>query len=209
MTRERVVIDTNVFVSGLLSSTSPPGRAVERAATEDQLVASMATLRELTANAVVSEIRSVCVREASRCVITATGASGGDCRGRAEGASVPGPRRRQVSRSGVGWSGRPHHHRRRRPARPAPVSADRHSQPDRLSRPEPLTRDVLWDQPRRPDRSWFLIGRSRTRIPVAAKIALVTAGATGGIPGSPNPPRCASDLMNSTSMRGASAIWII
>lgn len=49
MTRERVVIDTNVFVSGLLSSTSPPSRAVERAATEDQLVASMATLHELTA----------------------------------------------------------------------------------------------------------------------------------------------------------------
>ena len=49
MTRERVVIDTNVLVSGLLSSTSAPGRAVERVATEDQLVASMATLRELTA----------------------------------------------------------------------------------------------------------------------------------------------------------------
>ncbi len=34
----------------------------------------------------------------------------------------------------------------------------------------------------------FLIGNSRTRIPVAAKMALVTAAAIGGTPGSPSPP---------------------
>jgi hypothetical protein len=32
-----------------------------------------------------------------------------------------------------------------------------------------------------------LIGRRRTRLPVAAKIAFATAGATGGTPGSPTP----------------------
>ena len=32
-----------------------------------------------------------------------------------------------------------------------------------------------------------LIGRRRTRLPVAAKMALATAGATGGTPGSPTP----------------------
>ena len=35
-----------------------------------------------------------------------------------------------------------------------------------------------------------LIGSERTRFPVAAKIALHTAGAIGGVPGSPTPPRC-------------------
>lgn len=47
MTGERVVIDTNVFVSGLLSSTSTPARAVERALMYGQLLASGDTLREL------------------------------------------------------------------------------------------------------------------------------------------------------------------
>jgi putative PIN family toxin of toxin-antitoxin system len=47
MTRERVVIDTNVLISGLLSSTSTPARAVEKAATTAQLVATTETLREL------------------------------------------------------------------------------------------------------------------------------------------------------------------
>ena len=32
------------------------------------------------------------------------------------------------------------------------------------------------------------IGSFRTRIPVAAKTALATAGASGGSPGSPTPP---------------------
>ena len=47
MTRERVVIDTNVLISGSFSTTSTPARAVERAITSAQLVATTATLREL------------------------------------------------------------------------------------------------------------------------------------------------------------------
>ena len=49
-----------------------------------------------------------------------------------------------------------------------------------------------------------LMGSERTRMPVAAKMALVTAAATGGTAGSPSPPRCASDRMNSTWIAGAS-----
>ena len=45
--RERVVIDTNVLISGLLSTTSTPARAVERAVTTAQLVATNETLREV------------------------------------------------------------------------------------------------------------------------------------------------------------------
>src|SRR5580765_2036078 len=47
MTRERVVIDTNVLISGLFSTTSTPAKAVEKAATKAQLVATIETLREL------------------------------------------------------------------------------------------------------------------------------------------------------------------
>jgi putative PIN family toxin of toxin-antitoxin system len=47
MARERVVIDTNVLISGLFSTTSTPALAVERAVTSGQLVASRDTLREL------------------------------------------------------------------------------------------------------------------------------------------------------------------
>jgi putative PIN family toxin of toxin-antitoxin system len=47
MTRERVVIDTNVLISGLLSATSTPAQAVDKAVTKAQLVATMETLREL------------------------------------------------------------------------------------------------------------------------------------------------------------------
>lgn len=47
MARERVVIETNVFLSGLLSSTSTPARAVERAIRELEVLASKETLREL------------------------------------------------------------------------------------------------------------------------------------------------------------------
>jgi predicted nucleic acid-binding protein len=38
MTRERVVIDTNVLISGLVSTTSAPPLAVEKAITTAQLV---------------------------------------------------------------------------------------------------------------------------------------------------------------------------
>jgi uncharacterized protein len=47
MRRERVVIDTNVLISGLLSTTSTPAQAVEKAVTKAQLVATLETLREL------------------------------------------------------------------------------------------------------------------------------------------------------------------
>lgn len=47
MARERVVIDTNVLISGLFSTTSTPAQAVEKAVTKAQLVATMETLREL------------------------------------------------------------------------------------------------------------------------------------------------------------------
>jgi putative PIN family toxin of toxin-antitoxin system len=47
MTRERIVIDTNVLIGGLFSATSTPALAVEKAVTKAQLVATMETLREL------------------------------------------------------------------------------------------------------------------------------------------------------------------
>ena len=47
MTRERVVIDTNVLISSLFFTTSTPATAVEKAVTKDQLVATTETLREL------------------------------------------------------------------------------------------------------------------------------------------------------------------
>ena len=47
MTRERVVIDTNVLISGLLSTTSTPAQAIEKAVTTAQLIATRETLREL------------------------------------------------------------------------------------------------------------------------------------------------------------------
>jgi putative PIN family toxin of toxin-antitoxin system len=47
MARERIVVDTNVLISGLLSTTSTPARAVERAVATAQLVGTTATLREL------------------------------------------------------------------------------------------------------------------------------------------------------------------
>src|SRR5437588_8153199 len=47
MTRERVVIDTNVLISGLLSTTSTPAQAVEKMVTKAQLIATAETLREL------------------------------------------------------------------------------------------------------------------------------------------------------------------
>jgi putative PIN family toxin of toxin-antitoxin system len=47
MARERVVIDTNVLISGLFSTTSTPALAVERAITKGQLIATAETLREL------------------------------------------------------------------------------------------------------------------------------------------------------------------
>jgi putative PIN family toxin of toxin-antitoxin system len=47
MKRDRVVLDTNVLISGLLSTTSTSARAVEDAIRSGQLLASTDTLREL------------------------------------------------------------------------------------------------------------------------------------------------------------------
>src|SRR4051812_23434810 len=47
MTRDRVVIDTNVLISSVFFTTSTPARAVEKAVTNAQLVATTETLREL------------------------------------------------------------------------------------------------------------------------------------------------------------------
>jgi len=52
----------------------------------------------------------------------------------------------------------------------------------------------------------FLIGSSRTRMPVAAWIAFTSAGASGGTHGSPSPPSGASDRMNAVVTLGASAM---
>ena len=45
--RDRVVIDTNVFISGVLSTTSPPARCIEAIVVNGQLLATEATLKEL------------------------------------------------------------------------------------------------------------------------------------------------------------------
>ncbi len=47
MTRERVVIDTNVLISSLFLTTSTPAQAVDKAVTSAQLIATTETLREL------------------------------------------------------------------------------------------------------------------------------------------------------------------
>ena len=48
MTRERLVLDTNVLISGALLEDSTPARALDRAIANGQLLASQETLRELT-----------------------------------------------------------------------------------------------------------------------------------------------------------------
>ena len=48
MARERIVFDTNVLISGALSTTSTPERALEIAVAKGDLLASTETLRELT-----------------------------------------------------------------------------------------------------------------------------------------------------------------
>jgi putative PIN family toxin of toxin-antitoxin system len=47
MARERVVIDTNILISGLLVTASTPAQAVDKAVMKAQLVATIDTLREL------------------------------------------------------------------------------------------------------------------------------------------------------------------
>jgi putative PIN family toxin of toxin-antitoxin system len=48
MAGERIVFDTNVLISGALSTTSTPARALEMAVAKGDLLASTETLRELT-----------------------------------------------------------------------------------------------------------------------------------------------------------------
>ena len=55
MTRDRVVIDTNVLISSLFFTTSTPARAVEKAVTKAQLVATTETLRELIEKLLLSK----------------------------------------------------------------------------------------------------------------------------------------------------------
>ena len=55
-------------------------------------------------------------------------------------------------------------------------------------------------------RSWFLSGRLRMRLPVAAKIALSTAGAATAIVGSPTPPQNPPDGITIVSTAGISSI---
>ena len=111
---------------------------------------------------------------------------------------------------GIGWSrrwprSRPLHPRapRAAPARGAPRrrgdprcddrllpgGAGEPARPSGRARPLAVTlsRDALVF---RPDQalSWSRIGRRRIRLPVAAKIALHSAGGIGGTPGSPTPP---------------------
>ena len=63
MTRERVVMDTNVLISGLLSTTSTSAQAVEKAVTRAQLVATLDTLRELIEKLHSSKFESYVRRE--------------------------------------------------------------------------------------------------------------------------------------------------
>jgi hypothetical protein len=64
------------------------------------------------------------------------------------------------------------------------------------------------DAPGRAGRQSMRNGSVRSRLPVAAKIAFATAGAIGGVPGSPTPPGAAPLATISTSIRGASSIRI-
>lgn len=47
MKPDRIVLDTNVFISGLLSSTSPPAKVLELAVRDGQLLATVDTQQEL------------------------------------------------------------------------------------------------------------------------------------------------------------------
>ncbi len=47
MKPDRIVLDTNVFISGLLSSTSPPAKVLELAVRDGLLLATVETQQEL------------------------------------------------------------------------------------------------------------------------------------------------------------------
>jgi hypothetical protein len=55
-------------------------------------------------------------------------------------------------------------------------------------------------------RLWFFSGRSRMRLPVAAKMALSTAGAATAIVGSPTPPQKPPEGITIVSTAGISSM---
>ena len=63
MEAERVVFDTNVLISGLLSGTSTPARALEAAIRNDELVATADTLRELMTKLLSPKLMVTSARE--------------------------------------------------------------------------------------------------------------------------------------------------
>ena len=63
MRRERVVFDTNVLISGTLSRNSTPARALEKAISDGQLLASSATLRGLMEKLLSAKFDSCVSRE--------------------------------------------------------------------------------------------------------------------------------------------------
>ena len=58
-------------------------------------------------------------------------------------------------------------------------------------------------------RSWFFSGSERMRFPVAANIALHTAGAIDACPGSPTPPQNPPEGASTTSTLGISGMRIM
>ena len=55
MTINRVVIDTNVFISGLISTNSTPARVIDHVVASGRLIATRDTLEELIATVLASK----------------------------------------------------------------------------------------------------------------------------------------------------------
>src|SRR5712675_3061010 len=84
-----------------------------------------------------------------------------------------------------------------------------HFPPDPIKNPAPpatrATPDACHKCYAAPERLWLRIGRLRKRLPVAAKMAFVTAGWIMVAPGSPTPPHFLPGVgVRSTSVLGAS-----
>lgn len=62
MTSDRLVIDTNVFISGVIWPPSVPGRVVDHAVAHCQLLASLETLEELVTTLLSSRFEPYMVR---------------------------------------------------------------------------------------------------------------------------------------------------
>ena len=73
--RERIVLDTNVLISGLFSTTSTPARAVEQAIGNGQLVATAATLGELMTKLFSSKFDRYVPRERRDALLWCLGAA--------------------------------------------------------------------------------------------------------------------------------------